>query len=66
MSNLNPKKGILKTLIFWKNMTFWYDHAWYMLGCRVRHTCLLALPSNLGLLIKSEFVFVDYVLVVEF
>ena len=38
--NLNPKRVILKTLIFWENMTSWYEHAWCVLGIRVRHTYL--------------------------
>ena len=39
--NINPKrKAFLKTLIFWENMTFFNEHAWYILGNRVWHTYL--------------------------
>ena len=42
-------------------MTFWYEHAWFVLGSRVRHTYHMHCQMFLGLLINLEFAFVGYV-----
>ena len=65
LPNLNPKRGILKTLIFWENMTSWYEHAWCVLGIRVRHTYLFICIAICFWLINLGFVFSDYVSTAE-